>query len=479
MCDVSGPSTAAVIALNAIGAQDVHLLDDDIEKSFFNYKTEKHTDFSAFRRVTQIDNKTKQKYWPFGLDGNIVKVTLNPQNMGDLLANMYLLIELPPSMYARYVGRSIFKSISFKVDGIEVEKIYDDWQVIYDELYLEESEKDANDYLINRMMYPVNTNRNEKQEILNGLGALSTLKTIIPLRFFFSRKYSKSSYESNKQKKPFFPLCAIYKQKIILEIEFHSVYYFSKPVTTEALAEPKFRQSTSFDFPTLQDFKIITEEITLTQEERMFYIKQKYDTIINLVFKNPTADSQLQSDIIKNNLVPNIAVKCIHWFVRKKAYEYKDKVEFETRTQEFVNAYRTRYVKDRVNIIDSRYRFEKIKSAKMFLNSLDLPNVSVADHNYFKYYTTYQARLNCPDKNIYTYSFSMNPFNTQSTGSLDFSNFNSDKTFLEVKLQSGIYTVDPFRIPGVDRLSEEYSLYIFYTGYKLMSFENGFMSLND
>ena len=36
MCDVYGPSTAGVIALNAIGGQDVHLVEEKIEKSLFN-----------------------------------------------------------------------------------------------------------------------------------------------------------------------------------------------------------------------------------------------------------------------------------------------------------------------------------------------------------------------------------------------------------------------------------------------------------
>jgi hypothetical protein len=36
------------------------------------------------------------------------------------------------------------------VDDIEVEKIHDDWGIIYDELYLEMSEKVANRFLVNR-----------------------------------------------------------------------------------------------------------------------------------------------------------------------------------------------------------------------------------------------------------------------------------------------------------------------------------------
>jgi hypothetical protein len=476
MCDVEGPSTAGVIALNAIGGQDVHLIEEDIEKSLFRYKEVRHTDYTRFYRSTKIDNKTKQPQWPFGKEGNVVKVTLNPQSMGDLLANMYLSVELPRCIYSRYVGNSLFKSISFKVDGLEVEKIYDDWQVIYNEMYLETSEKSANEYLLNRMMSPVFWQRNEEESLKNADGALSTITTLVPLRFFFSRKYSKSEYDVNKPNRPFLPLCAMYKQKIILEIEFNPVWFFAKPKTSFAQSEPKFIRPIDFEMPTLDHFKIITEEITLSPFDRAYYLKEKYDLLANLVFKNPTIESSIGDPTLRTNLVPNIPVKCLHWFLRRKIYEYKLPIELDSGDPLFIETYTNKYVRDGINLIDSRFRFEKIKEAKIYLNGLDLPNVSVADHKYYKYYIPLQARLSCPDKNIYTYSFSMTPMNAEPTGNLDFSNFNSDKTFLDIKMYSGTYSTDGYGYSNVNRLDETYILYVYYTGLKMFSFENGFMS---
>ena len=117
---------AAKISLKAIGKQDTHLLSKDDEVG---------------------DN------WPFG---QTIKVEFNPQNMGDLLSNMWLSVKMPglrnPTVgnYADQLGRHILKSITLYVDDIEVEKVHDDWGVIYDELYLEISEKVANRFLINR-----------------------------------------------------------------------------------------------------------------------------------------------------------------------------------------------------------------------------------------------------------------------------------------------------------------------------------------
>jgi hypothetical protein len=477
MCDVAGPSTAGVIALNAIGGQDVHLVEENIEKSIFKYEEIRHTDYTRFYRTTKIDNKTKQKYWPFGQEGNVVKVTFNPQSMGDLLANMYLSVELPPCIYSRYVGDALFKSITFKVDEVEVEKIYDDWQVIYNEMYLETSEKSANDYLLNRMMNPVSKKRDEEVALKNADGALSTITTLVPLRFFFSRKYAKSEYDVNKPNRPFLPLCAMYKQKIILEFEFNPVWFFSKQKNSFAKSEPKFiGGKNDFDLPTLDNFKIITEEITLSPADRAYYLREKYDLLANLVFRNPTIETSLGDPNIRTNLVPSIPVKCLHWFLRRKKYEYKLPIELPSSDSDYIRTYTDLYVTDGINLNDSRFRFERIKEAKIYLNGLDLPNVSVADHKYYKYYIPLQSRLTCPEKNIYTYSFAMTPMNADPTGNLDFSNFNSDKTFLDVKMYGGTYSTDGYGYSNVNRLDETYILYVYYTGLKMFSFENGFMS---
>ena len=76
----------------------------------------------------------------------------------------------------------------------------------------------------------------------------------IPLKFFFCRRF-----EAGKSDKPYFPLCAIYKQKIEFEIEFHKKTFFTP--TTQSI--------------TLPYFNIVTDEISLTDEERLFFVKEQ------------------------------------------------------------------------------------------------------------------------------------------------------------------------------------------------------------
>lgn len=200
--------------------------------------------------------------------------------------------------YADQLGRHIFKSITMRVDELEVEKIYDDWCVIHDEIYLEMSEKVAYQMLVNR-----NLDYDSSFENVNVAGFGSDL--MIPIPFFFSRKYSSDNYSTNKPNRPYFPLCAIHKQKIEFEIEFHNQSFFtnsSVPIS-------------------LDNFVIITEEISISPEERKYIVTQPQQLITDIVKKHPEEVSEVGDNIMRINLVPNIPVKCFHWFFRNKHFE--------------------------------------------------------------------------------------------------------------------------------------------------------------
>ena len=83
--------------------------------------------------------------------------------------------------------------------------------------------------------------------------------------------------------------------------------------------------------------------------------------------------------------------------------------------------------------------------------------------NYYKYLIPYRMRLARPFRNIYTYSFSMNPINVEPSGNLDFSQIQSDKTNIEVNLDT----------TKVNTASNTYALHMYYTGYQTFIFEEG------
>ena len=220
---LQGPDQAAVLSLNAIGQQDTYLLRNDPEHSFFKYDTNRHSNFTKFHKnVTISKPATSSTTWPFG---ETVRVTLNPQNMGDLLSNMYIHMTFPAvdanSNVADQIGRHVIESVAMRVDETEVDKYHDDWGIIYDELYLDASEKRTKRYTLNR-------NQTDNTSHLND-EALSRYKSelMIPIPLFFSRKYEGDEYDSNSPNRPYFPTCAIHKQKIEFEIKFRPMSFFT------------------------------------------------------------------------------------------------------------------------------------------------------------------------------------------------------------------------------------------------------------
>jgi len=440
---------AAKISLNAIGKQDTYLLSKDPEESFFNYtNTKRHSEFRKYHRSKNIVKPgSVAAGWPFG---QTIKVEFNPRTMGDLLSNMWLSITMPgisDGNYADQLGRHILKSVTMTVDETEIEKIHDDWGILYDELYLEMSEKIANRFLVNR-------NLGFDDAPLAGFAdkAQYSSDLVIPIHFFFSRKFASDEYGTNKPNRPYFPLCAIFRQKIIFEFEFHKATFFTDTTDTVELS--------SFD--------IVTEEITVSPEERRFLANERQTFITDLVRKHPVILSDTGKDIIRNNLVPNIPVKCIHWFLRNIRFENEDDaIGSPTPATDGERLYQNRY--NFSTSLDfqgeNTFFFPIMSEASFYINGNKLPNVSKTNHSYYKYLIPFQKRLSRPIRNIYTYSFSLNPVNVEPSGNLDFSQLQSEKTNIEVKIEPEFVSANT------------YSLNMYYTGYQTFVFDKGFMSI--
>jgi hypothetical protein len=445
---LQGPDQAAVLSLNAIGQQDTYLLRNDPEHSFFKYDTNRHSNFTKFHKnVTISKPATASTTWPFG---ETVRVKLNPQNMGDLLSNMYIHMTFPAvdsdSNIADQVGRHVIESVAMRVDETEVDKYHDDWGIIYDELYLDASEKRTKRYTLNR-------NQSDNTSHVND-ASLSRFQSelMIPIPLFFSRKYEGDEYDSNSPNRPYFPTCAIHKQKIEFEIKFRPMSFFT---------------NNAGDL-TLDTFNLITEEITVSPQERVYLMTKKQLFITDIAKKHPTEQTIIGENSIKLQLVPNIPVKSLFWFLRKEIYE--DETAHGSPATPDANI-TTRGMSNRFNFstassysIANSFLSAVMDSAKIYVNGQDLPNIPVADHNYFKYVVPHSCRLSRPNRNIYTYAFSMNPINVEPSGSLDFSKLNSDRTLLDIQLKPAAIT-------------DVYTLHLYYVGYQTFEFNNGFMSL--
>lgn len=429
---------AAVLSLHAIGQQDTYLTEDDPKYSLFTYDPTQHANFTKFHRNTQVSNPGTTTTWPFG---ETIKVTMNPRNMGDLLSNMYIHIEFPgftfeypQGLLADQLGRHLIESVTMRVDELDVEKYHDDWGIIYDELYLDASEKRTKRYTINRnlaedtSLLAENTSLVDKESML-----------MIPIPLFFSRKYEGDEYSTNKPNRPYFPTCAVHKQKVEFEIVFRPQSFF-----------------TDYTGPlTLQRFNVITEEMTVSQQERTYLMTQRQLFVTDIVKKHPSTETVLGDDVVKLELVPDIPVKMLNWFLRKRTFEDTDGA----------GAFANRFNFSTSDVYSPQTSFVEpvMESAKIFVKGQGLPNIPKAEHAFFKYVVPLNSRLARPIRNVYTYAFSMNPINVEPSGSLDFGQLQSNKTVLDILLVKG--------------LTDVYTLHLYYVGYQTFVFDDGFMSL--
>lgn len=467
---------AAKIALNAIGKQDTHLLSKDPEDSVFNYDLEAHSNFVKTHKVKNIRNDVTPG-WPFG---QTIKVEYNPQNMGDLLTNMWIKIKLPNTSdgfgnyYSSYLGRHLIKSITMYVDELEVEKLTDDWMFIYDQLYLDSTETYGTRPLVNMNL----VGHTPSWVTLNETSRLNSIELLIPIKFFFSHKYASGEYEINTSNKNYFPVCSIYRQKITFEIEFHEQSFFTgSPTQIE-----------------VNDFDIITEEITLSKEERTFLSLKERTMVSRIVKKHPTIETEYNKDEVSIDLVPNLPVSCFHWFLRDVKYEepgvpigrkvngeeiqnYTELVNegLEQEDFNFLNRFNFSKLKYDTNtdIYPSGYirrvsdAHDILKKAFFFINENKLPNISNPDSMFYRLYIPFHHRLNSPEKEtpIYTYSFSFYPKNENPSGSLDFSTLKSRNTNLKIELKSNLTS------------HRKFNVHMYYLGFMKFTFRSGFMSI--
>ena len=116
-----------------------------------------------------------------------------------------------------------------RVDEMKSKNYHDDWGIIYDELYLDASEKRTKRYLVNRILQKDTSSVNQRGLVTN------ESELFIPIPLFFSRKYEGDEYDSNKPNRPYFPTCAIHKQKIEFEIKFRPQTFFTNSTDTVSL----------------------------------------------------------------------------------------------------------------------------------------------------------------------------------------------------------------------------------------------------
>lgn len=424
--------SGARLTLSAIGAQEKYI--NGKSDSLWTYKNRQHTNFTLFYGYYKEMN-TENPSWPFG---ETINFDINPKTSGHALANCFLKLTLNPlqanEYYCSQIGKAIIKEYSIRIGDTVIQTIPGDWSVVHDELYADESEKFAKRTLINGGEPDDGTLPDSTSEI----------PLYIPLDLFFSRYKNDlpKNWETQEENifKPYLLLCACTQQIVTISVTFNPIPFFTNALNVS-----------------VKDSKIllVTEEATLSSEEVEFYRQNKQRCIYNTVMKHPITNVDF-TDTFKSQLITNIPVKCFHWFLREQKYQ-------DTTSNTY---YRDRYNYSTLPNCTPQQENDNpiIKDTLVRLNGDIKSNIKSNNSIYYKYLQSQLYKFSTPSRNIYTFSFSLNPRDPNPTGSLNFSSVESSKSFIDCSMVSGTKT-------------NTYYANIFFLGYIILSYENDFCKL--
>jgi hypothetical protein len=418
-----GFSSGALLALFAKGPQDEFFITSDSKSSQWNPTFKQHTNSVMFYRATTFPGPSPT------YQGQVVQVPLYPNQLGDLISNMWLRVNIPSDVtLAPNIGRSIIKQVDFLVNETIVETIYDDWYIIRDQMFLDADEQ----YSMNAAMQGING------------------EIVIPLEFFFCRRHSTNNTGRERLRKPYFPTCAMKNQNIYIRFTFQPYQWWT---------------SNTIVHPDISNPVIITEEILLENSERMYYRNTPLRYIVNTIKKDATLTFTSGQPIF--NLTAAFPVQTLAWFFRNKNYENTyNQNYYDSR---YLYGYTTQYIHTSIplNFPSGNSNFvDVITSAKITLNNMDITSV-LPGGLYFGFKQPMDHSLSIPSKNIYSYSFGLTPKEYNQGGYLNFSKLNSQTTTLTL-------TFNPSYLAQV---VQGYNLYVFYYGYNFLQFQGGFAGL--
>jgi hypothetical protein len=428
-----GFSSGSVMALHALGPQEDHLLLEDFSKSQWNPDFKRHTNSVMYQRVIPFPPPNPS------YQNQTIQLELLPTELGHLLSNMYLKVTMPAlptgSQYSAQIGRALIKQVDLLVNETVIETLYDDWYIIRDQLFLDADEQLG--------MFQAVGSSNINSQVATDY--------IIPLEFFFCRRKSHNDQDDERLRRPYFPLCAMWNQRLYVRFTFQPNTWWCN------VAAP---HTTDLVLP-----KLVTEEILLENAEKLYYTNTPLKYIVNRVKKESTLTFSAGNPQLQ--LTASFPVQTLAWFFRNKNYEDVSSGLYSDSRYNY--GYTTQYIQTGIQLNFpsglSNY-IDVIDTAKITLNNIDILS-TFQGSLYYTFKQPMEHGLSIPSKSIYNYSFGLTPKEYNQGGYLNFSKLNSQTTTLTLVFNPSYAT----------QISQGYNLYMFYYGYTLLEFQGGFARL--
>jgi len=280
------------IQLFALGPQDYHLTANP-QITFFKTVFKRHTNYTKDIRRIFFSGETPT----FGSTEAIAKI----ERDGDLLSNIYLEASVTAttdsagSYTVNHFGNSLIKKVELDIGGYVIDTHYSQWLQIYDELTdniceNRETNSNSNGGLDNTLnltsaahdSYDINIHNRINGDcplIFGGTGKNGTVnagtytkKFIVPLKFWFT-----------KNPGLYLPLAALYNHEVKLKFDFeekHKLIGNSTNITNMSIT-----------------FKIYGEFIHLEDEEKRRFSQSNHEYIIEQVQLNNNGPNTTSSTV--------------------------------------------------------------------------------------------------------------------------------------------------------------------------------------
>ena len=357
-----------LIQLVAVGVQDIYLIGNP-QITFFKTVYKKYTNFATESMQQAIEGRPDF--------GQQIEITI--QRKGDLIKDIIIEALLPilPSGYfwTNGIGNVLIKQADLEIGGQLIDRHYSEWLDIWHQLTT--SEGKIGSYNAMCGYYNAISSLRENAE--------NNLRLNIPMCFWFNRDYASV-----------LPLIALQFHDIVLKIklrDFHSCYR-NETMTTLL---------TSTSYPIL-NMKVWVDYIHLDMDERRKFADTNHEILIDQLQFNGSEyiARDINNGTIKLSL--NHPVKELFWIHINNEYE-----------QQNINT-GNQYLD--YSIPNS---IETFSEAILQLNGIDRFEKRIAE--YFRLVQNYQYHSRYPYKQIYSYSFSLNPEKHQPMGSCNMSKF--------------------------------------------------------
>ena len=463
--------TGGFLQLVSYGAQDFYLTGNP-QISFFKAVYRRYTNFSMdYYRINPENNigisETTTTTYKFKIDRN-----------GDLISNIFLVFSLPEIFskdntkfrWVRNLGSSAVEQVSIFIGGNLIDQHYGDWFYIWHELTLPLSKRSAYNQLIGNVpeMYnPELSPRFNSYPNKNKTGNIPSIQSRIirlPLIFWFNRNPSMAM-----------PLVSLQYYPVEIQVEFKPITDLytivdrdpngtiiengisSKNTRIKANKNQNNYVSNNGIQNFVKDDSIIKKDnnenivsfnidphleinyIFLDKEEMNKFAKSEHKYLIEQVSRKRFQDVLGSSTL---DLKLHHPVSCIIIIPRRSDHDERNDWNNYTNWittgtpwstpneffEPFFNDDNARevirnsnyYIKGQENII---------KSLSLKLNGIE--RFSDKDSDFYNLAQSYNFAKNTPSRGILFYSFSLDPFDYQPSGSCNMSRFNDIKLSIE------------------------------------------------